>query len=269
MTLTTLRLSDPYGLVGLRSNGTGEPLVLIHGVGMQSAAWGPQIDSLSNTHRVLAVDMPGHGESEPLGSDAQLSDFVAWFRAALTALDLGPVNVAGHSMGALIALGIAATSPDMIRRVALLNSVYRRTDAARTAVEQRAQEIKQGHYDLTAPLDRWFGDTLDEQARRADVAGWLSAVDPRGYATAYAAFAKGDATYADDIAQLYMPLLALTGSQDPNSTPEMSRAMAQTARHARVIVLDGHRHMANLTAAQEVNRHLSDWLAMPEHKKDE
>ena len=59
MTLTTLRLSKSDQTVALRDQGVGAPLLLIHGVGMQSAAWWPQIDAFSKTHRVIAVDMAG------------------------------------------------------------------------------------------------------------------------------------------------------------------------------------------------------------------
>lgn len=264
MTSTILRLSDPFGSVSYQEAGQGEPLVLIHGVGMQSAAWQPQIAALSNSHNVVAIDMPGHGSSDLLPATALLPDYVAWLRSVLVALDLGPVNVAGHSMGALIAGGIAITAPDMIRRVAVLNGVYRRSVPARKAVEQRACDIKMGQHDLETPLQRWFGQTPAEQALRRDVSQWLSSVDPTGYATAYAAFASGDATYADRWGQLQIPLLALTGSDDPNSTPQMSRDMAQSAQRGNVIVVEGHRHMVNLTAPDTVNRHLSNWLAEPE-----
>ena len=58
--------------------GAGEPLVLIHGVGLRLDAWAAQIEGLSATHRVIALDMPGHGGSAPLPMGAQLPDFVAW-----------------------------------------------------------------------------------------------------------------------------------------------------------------------------------------------
>ena len=61
MTLTTLHLSERYGTLSYRKAGQGAPVVLIHGVGMQSIAWHPQIAALSRTHRVFALDMPGHG----------------------------------------------------------------------------------------------------------------------------------------------------------------------------------------------------------------
>lgn len=44
--------------------GDGETLILIHGVGMRLEAWAPQIEAFAKTHRVFALDMPGHGASE-------------------------------------------------------------------------------------------------------------------------------------------------------------------------------------------------------------
>ena len=71
MTLTTLRLSSPAGQVAYRDEGAGDPVVLIHGVGLQSAAWVPQIAALSRAYRVVAVDMPGHGGSAALPAGSQ------------------------------------------------------------------------------------------------------------------------------------------------------------------------------------------------------
>ena len=263
MMSTTLQLSEPFGILSYREVGTGEPLVLIHGVGLQSAAWAPQLEALSKTHRVLALDMPGHGGSSALAAGAELAEFVAWLKAALTALNTGPVNLAGHSMGALIAGGFACEHPDMLRRVALLNGVFRRSDQARTAVLARAAEIKTGKVDLETPLSRWFGDTPVEQQARSLVSNWLSQVEMEGYATAYGAFARSDATYADRWQQISCPLLALTGDADPNSTPAMSRAMAELAQDGEVEILPG-RHMVNLTAAETVTHSLLRWLRRAE-----
>jgi pimeloyl-ACP methyl ester carboxylesterase len=263
MTSTTLPPSEQSGGIAFRTQGQGEPLILLHGVGMQSAAWSPQIAALSATHRVIALDLPGHGGSAPLLPGSGLSDYVAWLYAALKALGTGPVNLAGHSMGALIAGGFAATHPDMLRRVALLNGVYCRDEQARTAVIARAELIAGGSFDLETPLTRWFGDGAVDLAARDQVAGWLSEVDRGGYGTAYAAFARGDATYADRYPDITCPFLALTGDGDLNSSPAMSRAMADAVQDGQALVIDGHRHMVNLTAPEAVNDALTDWLARP------
>ena len=59
--------------------GDGEPVVLVHGVGLRLEAWAPQIASLAATHRVVAVDLPGHGASAPIQTGSGLAAFVDWF----------------------------------------------------------------------------------------------------------------------------------------------------------------------------------------------
>jgi pimeloyl-ACP methyl ester carboxylesterase len=263
MTSIIQQLSEPYGNLAYREVGQGDPLVLIHGVGMQSAAWGPQIEHFGQSMHVIALDMPGHGDSSPLPTTAELPDYVSWLFAALTALDTGPVNLAGHSMGALIAGGFAVSYPQLTRRVALLNGVHKRSASARAAVEARSTQINAGEIDIETPLTRWFDDSDADRVVRETVRPWLKAINPGGYATAYGAFARGDQTYASDWSNVECPVLALTGDGDPNSTPDMSRAMASAARNGRVEILEGHRHMVNLTAADTVNSILDDWLAMP------
>jgi pimeloyl-ACP methyl ester carboxylesterase len=244
--------------------GEGEPLLLVHGVGMRLEAWAPQVAALAPAHRVIAIDMPGHGESAKLAPGALLADFVDWLGTVLDDLAVDGVNIAGHSMGALIAGGAAATLGSRVRRVALLNGVYRRDPAARAAVLARAKAIRSGHIDIEGPLLRWFGEEgRDTQACRL-TREWLSAVDRQGYATAYAAFAEGDGTYADAWPRVACPALFMTGEDDPNSTPAMAEAMAAAAPHGQARVVAGHRHMVNLTAPDTVNGMLAEWLSREE-----
>lgn len=259
----TLRLSDGSTATALVA-GAGAPLLLIHGVGLRAEAWGPQMAALQCAFHVVAVDMPGHGGSDLLPDGARLPDYVAWAARVVQALGLGPVNVAGHSMGALIAAGLAADHPALVRRVAVLNGVHRRTAAARAAVVARADQIAAGQGDTAAPLARWFSDAPVEAQVRADVGGWLAGVDPAGYAAAYRAFAEGDGVYADRWADIRCPALVLTGDGDANSTAEMAQAMAKAAPLGQVVVIAGHRHMVNLTAPDAVTESLQRWLQREE-----
>lgn len=258
--LATPQRSRTAGGAAFVEAGTGEPLVLVHGVGMRLEAWAPQMAALSATHRVIAVDMPGHGMSEPLPAGSPLPAFVEWLGRVLADLRLGEANLAGHSMGALIAGGAAASFGARIRRVALLNGVYRRSTEARAAVLGRAAEIAGGGVDLESPLRRWFGDEPETEGVYQLTRSWLAGVDPAGYATAYAAFAGGDETYADAWPRVRCPALFMTGDGDPNSTPAMAKAMADASPEGEAVVIRGHRHMVNLTAPDEVNRHLAAWL---------
>lgn len=257
---TTLQRSRTPSGAAYAAFGKGEPLVLIHGVGMRLEAWVPQVEPLSAICRVIAVDLPGHGESAKLPSGANLSDYVAWFGVVLNDLDLDHASVAGHSMGALIAGGIAVEAPQRIARVALLNGVYKRNPAARAAVQARAAEIMTGAFDREAPLARWFGEGHEHEAAYVLTKALLADVDEQGYAAAYSAFADGDATYADRWPEITCPALFLTGDGDRNSTPDMAEAMATAAPHGRAVTIKGHRHMVNLTAPDEVNDALCDWM---------
>lgn len=244
--------------------GSGEPLVLIHGVGMRLEAWWPQMTSLAASHRVIAVDMPGHGQSVALPEGSELPHFVAWLGGFLEEMTLGPVNLAGHSMGALIAGGAVATFPQKIRRVALVNGVYRRDATAKAAVLARAASIAEDSIDIEGPLKRWFDVDSVSLAARALTEQCLRQMNVAAYATAYTAFANGDETYADCWPQVSCPALFLTGSGDPNSTVEMAQAMAQQAQHGIARIVPGHRHMVNLTAPEAVHDIMAAWLALPE-----
>jgi pimeloyl-ACP methyl ester carboxylesterase len=260
MLQTLQRSKTPSGAAYVERGEVDETLVLIHGVGMRLEAWRPQLDALASRFRVIAVDLPGHGLSAPLGKPPQLVNFVSWFGDFLSELDLGPINVAGHSMGALISSGIVATAPEKVRRVALLNGVHRRTPEARRAVEARADEIVSGVFDREAPLERWFSAEEKTGDAYRLVHDLLQAVDAAGYATAYRAFATGDSVYSDCWPRVACPALFLTGDGDRNSTPEMAGEMAALAQHGKAVVIDGHRHMVNLTAPERVSEALADWL---------
>ena len=260
MLQTLPRSSTPSGTAYLDRGRGDETVVLIHGVGMRLEAWAPQIDRLAEKFRVIAVDLPGHGRSVPLGKPPCLSHFVEWFDRTLDEIGAGPINVAGHSMGALIATGIAATAPSRVKRVALLNGVHRRSEAARKAVETRAEEIVSGNFDREAPLSRWFSQEESRSEAYALTRDLLQAVEPAGYAAAYQAFATGDSVYSDCWPTVACPALFLTGDGDPNSTAGMARDMAAAAPHGRAVVIKGHRHIVNLTAPEAVNAALLDWL---------
>ena len=243
--------------------GRGEALLLLHGVGLRAEAWAPQIDRFSRTHRVIALDLPGHGHSPAPAGEPCLHDYVARIDEFLRELDCGAVNVAGHSLGAMLALGLAVESPRRVLRVAALNGVHRRDSRARAAVVARAAALQAGEVDLAAPLRRWFSEQPSgaEAQAREQTAAWLAMADPSGYAAAYRAFAHGDGVYSDRLAEISCPALFLTGECDPNSTAAMSRTMAAACVRGRAVVVPGQRHMASLVAAEAVNAELERWLA--------
>lgn len=245
----------------LRSRPTGTlPVVLIHGVGLSLAAWGPQIRALALRHEVIALDMPGHGGSSLPPRDARLSDYADAVIAVLDALAIPAAIVIGHSMGALVALETALAHPSRVRGVAALNAVFCRSAEQRSAVLARAESLAGGGSGASheAAVARWFGAPVPAELKASAnlVSALLAACNTVGYARTYALFAASDAAHRERLASLAVPALFMTADGDPNSTPDMSRAMARLAPQGRAEVLPGARHMMNLTHPDTVNARL-------------
>ncbi|MCA0030136.1 alpha/beta fold hydrolase [Mesorhizobium sp. B263B2A] len=258
-----VRQTAPDGTGFIRA-GSGAPVLLIHGVGMNATIWHDQIASMQDNHDLIAIDMLGHGGSPLPPEDAGLTDFADQALRLIDHLGLASVSIVGHSMGALVALEIALHAPSRVRSLVCLNAVFRRPATLAQAVSERAAALG-SHGDasaIAATLARWFGDPLPESL--ADAAATaraaLEGVDPEGYARTYRLFARADAEHADTLARLAAPALFMTGSQDSNSTPAMSAAMARLAPHGQCLVLSRERHMMAIASPEKVSRHISAFL---------
>lgn len=250
----TTRPRSEFGPLTAITEGEGPQVLLLHGVGLRAEAWSPQIDALAAAgFSVITPDMLGHAGS--IGTGTCLADYVA----PLVDLVQRPTVVIGHSMGAMLALELAASHAQHIRGVAALNAIFRRSDAARAAVQARAKALS-GHSapDPTATLDRWFGATVGstDSPARAACHAWLCAANPQGYKAAYTVFASSDGPSEASLAQIASPALFMTGADEPNSTPQMSRNMAARVKNGRALVIEGAAHMVPMTHSDKVNAQL-------------
>jgi len=241
MMWTTRPRSEDAGLPAIVA-GRGPDVLMLHGVGLCADAWAPQIDALVQAgFRVTAPDMPGHGASRA-GAGTRLSDYVAPLARALN----GPTVVIGHSMGAMIALGLADAVADRVAGVVAMNAIFQRSPEAATAVRARAAALDGMTIPDPAPtLHRWFGGAATPA--RTACEGWLRHVDPAAYKSTYAVFATEDGPAPATLAALQCPALYLTGADEPNSTPAMSEAMADRTPDGAAMVIDGAAHMLPMT----------------------
>jgi pimeloyl-ACP methyl ester carboxylesterase len=97
----------------------GDPLVLLHGLGGTAANWALLAPRLAETHRVVLVDLPGHGGSEPLPAAPGIGTYADRIAVLVERLGLAPVVVVGHSLGGLVALRLAARRPDVVGSLVL------------------------------------------------------------------------------------------------------------------------------------------------------
>lgn len=93
--------------------GAGAPLVLLHGLGSHRRAWGPVLPALARHFDVIAVDLPGHGESAPLptGVEPHPRALAAAVGALLDELGIATSHVVGNSVGGWVAVEVARLRP--------------------------------------------------------------------------------------------------------------------------------------------------------------
>jgi pimeloyl-ACP methyl ester carboxylesterase len=101
--------------------GDGPPMLAVHGLGATKGSFLPSVVALSDRFRVIALDLPGFGDSDkPIGASYDPEFFAAACGDLLDALDLPHVHLLGNSLGGRIALEIALRHPDRVDRIALL-----------------------------------------------------------------------------------------------------------------------------------------------------
>jgi len=116
-----VRLADPPLAVRVIEAGAGPPLLLVHGSGTSASTWAPLMPHLPG-HRLIALDLPGFGLSDPLdyGGRSLREHAVAQLTSLLDVLDLERVAIVGTSLGAMWALCLAVEAPQRVTAVASL-----------------------------------------------------------------------------------------------------------------------------------------------------
>ena len=103
--------------------GSGPPLLLVHGHEQSATSWRWVLPALARTHRVLALSLPGHGESAPaVGGYAPGRDLAPLVADFLDTLAVGPLHVVGHSVGGAVALRLALADPARVQTLTLVDS---------------------------------------------------------------------------------------------------------------------------------------------------
>jgi pimeloyl-ACP methyl ester carboxylesterase len=100
--------------------GRGKPLVLLHGMGASKISWVPFLTPLSETHRLIVPDLPGHGESDKPPADYSPRFFARVVRHLLDQVGVEQAVIVGNSMGGRIGLELALRSSNRVRALVLL-----------------------------------------------------------------------------------------------------------------------------------------------------
>ena len=240
----------------------GTPVVIVHGLFGSARNWGVIAKRLSDSHRVLTVDLRNHGLS-PHDPDHSYPALAADLADTIRALR-SPVHLVGHSMGGKAAMVLALTAPELIERlivadiapVAYSHSQMRYVDAMRAvdlsqASRRSEAEAQLGAQGVEPALQSFFTQSLDLTARR-----WRLNLD---------ALAKNMPKIMDfpDIAgQFDRPTLFLTGAESDYVQPahrDKIRALFPTARFAK---LPGAGHWLHADKPREFEAAVRAFLQM-------
>ncbi|KAA9160507.1 alpha/beta hydrolase [Amycolatopsis acidicola] len=247
--------------------GSGTPVVLVAGFGLDHQVWDRQVRVLAERYRVICVDQRGHGLSDkPLGGYG-VDRLGLDLRAALAALEVRGCAMVGWSFGGQVAFQVAAEDPGLVERLVLVGS-----NGVRAS---RSAEFPFGLVPekLAPPLvEAEKRDRLS--ARRATIAGgfaenpgedvlrWL--LDRSLQMPSWAAVSCYESMLFTDltaeIPRVTMPVLQLIGSDDPVHSAKGARWLNDRLSDSRLVELPGCGHYPMLEAAAEFDAALLAFL---------
>ena len=247
-----------------RDEGTGRPILLLHGLGGDHSVWSDQVRALAGSARVLAPDLRGHGQSPlPDGSQLTFAEILTDLRHLLDGRGIGEVDLVGISAGAFLALQWGVTEPARVRSLVLSGGATH-CDAHTRAVGRNWREVyqKEGFdaYFLRLIKDlyavEWIEanmdgvDTIREQLRKRDLR---------------AAFLWGRYVETFDLRGRFggfrPRVLVLQGMDDHVVDSSHARLIRQSIQGTQVRLFPLTGHMVPVERPKETSEALAGWIS--------
>ena len=227
-------------------------LVFLHGSGVSARYWSEQLRALAGTARVVAVDLPGHGESEEAATPG-LAHYADVTAALVDALGAWPAIAIGHSLGGAVAIALAARRPTDVCGLVLLSACARLPQVSPSAQwlwGSLPAALRRVLFFVTAK-NMLFAAGASPAAVALGMQE-LRACRPRTLAADVAIARAMDLTAA--AAALRVPTLILCGSRDRVTPPALSRHLHATIAGSRLEMVEGAGHMLLIEAPGVVSR---------------
>jgi pimeloyl-[acyl-carrier protein] methyl ester esterase len=251
----------------IEQRGSGKELVLLHGWGLHGGLWGPFAEELATRFRITLVDLPGHGHSDTAGTisvDGMAMAVADCLRATITE----PATVLGWSMGALVALQLAARFGTRFNRLVWIagtpSFVARDTwpvGMVPATLEKFAEGLAQDYH---GTLKRFVSLNLGQCADRQALKFMQQSLFDRGTPT-HETLDQGLAILRhsdmrETLAASRLPLLLVQGTHDRLVHPGTVDAIRQL-RSAASIVVPGAGHAPFLGATELVTQAIREFVS--------
>jgi 3-oxoadipate enol-lactonase len=243
----------PVALSASLTGAAGMPvLVLGNSLGTTGELWQPQLGPLGRSFRLLRYEHRGHGGSPAPPGPYSIADLGTDVLRLLDELEIETACYCGVSLGGMVGMWLAANAPDRIEALALCCTSARlqpaelwRDRAARVRAEGMASISRQ-------VVARWFTPAYQD-IHPDTVVGFVATLErevvPEGYAGCCDAIAAMDLRPL--LASVQAPTLVLAGAEDPATPPWHGAVIAAAIPGARLRVIRGASHLANVSAAAE------------------
>jgi len=248
--------------VSYAEGGSGQLLLLIHGMAGTAENWSSVIEPLALRNTVIAPDFPGHGLSAPGGGDYSLGSLASGLRDLLLTLGHERATLVGHSLGGGVALQFTYQFPEMVERLVLVSSGGLGPDVS-PILRAAALPGADLFISATAGVGRRAGSLLGRglgmlgMRPSADVAevarGYASLADPERRKAFLATLRSVVGTEGQRVAaldRLYLaealPLLIVWGDRDPIIPVEHAEEAHRQLPGSRLEVFQGVGHVPQL-----------------------
>jgi pimeloyl-ACP methyl ester carboxylesterase len=247
--------------VAYEREGSGPPIVFVHGATSDSRMWQPQLAALADEFTVVAWDEPGAGRCSDVPPDFGLADYADCLAAVIDDIGLGPAHVAGLSWGGTVALELYRRHPGLVASLILVDT-YAGWKGSLPAeeVEARIEGVRQavaapaGSFDPTLP-GLFAGDPPAEFVPLLEAMG--RDVRPASMKTALSVMAEAD--LREVLPQVAVPTLLIWGEADARSPLYVAEQFEREIPGAELKVIEGAGHVSNLERPEEFNDALREF----------
>ncbi|MBW2334449.1 MAG: alpha/beta hydrolase [Deltaproteobacteria bacterium] len=145
----------PEGQVSYRSEGSGQPLLLLHQTPWSFEEYSLMIPILARTHHVIAMETLGYGYSDDPPREYEVEDFARSVVSFLDALNIAKTSIVGHHTGAIIATEVASAYPERVDKLILSGLPYREPKDWEPLMKEIESQMKSPTEDGSFLIDLW------------------------------------------------------------------------------------------------------------------